>query len=165
MAAARQELTQRTLDTKPLVWGGPVHHLHPPPISRCRVLVCGAHSRSKRNCRHAAYVHTGACVYMQIQRGSWNITPVPQVHAQGCTPYKDVVCAHIYGPVDTHTHTHTHLCTPRKTRPQPSLLHLLVNGTPRPPWPSATSSVKLRIKCPSPQEALKTGSRAEGLLG
>ena len=121
--------------------GGPVHHLHPPPISRCRVLVCGAHSRSTRNCRHAAYVHTGACVYMQIQGGSWNITPVPQVHAQGCTPYKDV-CAHIW-PSGHATHTHTHLCTRRKTRPQPSLLHLLVNGTPRPPWPSATSSVKL----------------------
>ena len=145
--------------------GGPVHHLHPPPISRCRVLVCGAHSRSTRNCRHAAYVHTGACVYMQIQGGSWNITPVPQVHAQGCTPYKDV-CAHIYGPVDTpHTHTHTPVHTQEdetSTQPPPlagewdtasplAFCHLICKA--------------VRIKCPSPQEALKTGSRAEGLLG
>lgn len=140
MAAAGQELTQRTLDTAPLVWGGPVGHQRPPPSSRRRVLAAvptaGAHTAAdtQHMCTQA---HTCACRF----REAHGTSHLCHSYTHRAAPHTKTWCVtHIWP--SGHA-THTRVCTRRKMRPQPSLLHSLVSGPPRPPWASATSPVKL----------------------
>ena len=148
------------------MWGGPVGHQHPPPSSRRRVWAAvptaGAHTAAdtQHMCTQA---HTCACRFGEAHGTSH----LCHSYTHRAAPHTKTWCVTHIWPSGHATHTHTH-----------ARVHTQEDETSTQPPPltgeRATASSlgfchltckAVRIKRPSPQEALKTGSRAEEPLG